>query len=171
MSRRSRCNALTVNGCQWLWFRSPIHDDSVKWFWFDNDKNTNEVNAEYDASCLPQIECSYQSNLPQNFGSSLDFEYGVEFEDEDEDEIATSDYLSSEMSFSHCLLTELTDHMMKNRGLERSYILKFEFQSHHGQRQICKMSQLSLNPKELNPQQFSRDVLRTVNGRDSTWPQ
>ena len=70
-----------------------------------------------------------------------------------------------ERPFSHCLLPDLKAYLLKEKGLQNTYVIKFDLNRH---RQICKISQIAI---DVDGRSFSRDVQRTVNGRDSAWPQ
>ena len=160
-----------------MWFRSPVHDESIKWFWFNNDLDKT---LEYDVSSQPQIECSFQSNLPQNFEMNMDELENQSLMSQESDHLSqiAIDTIRSARSrgmsmdvvspFSHCLLRDLKQHLMETKGLQNEYVLKFDFVRLHGQRQICKMSQIAIDAEH---KLFLRDVQRTVNGRNSAWPQ
>merc|ERR1712039_118441 len=95
--RRSRCCSLTINGCHWLRARSPVHDDSIEWLWFDNDR---EETVKYNKQCQAQVECSFQSNLELNFPRPN--------------------------PFGHCLMPKLTQMLQQTNVSQNEYTIKFE---------------------------------------------
>lgn len=187
MSRRARCNALVIDGMYHLWFRSPKHDKSVEWFWCNNDLDETEETVKYDASCWDQLECSFQSNLPLNFVAEMAEEKKEETPESGQSPDSASFLMTNinqrsmlnlsqtpgptvashsdgdaERLFSCCSLEDL-EKFLSN---ENKYVLHFNFNDHD---QICKITQESVNIKKQSS--FPRDVQRTVNGRNSAWPQ